>query len=144
LRSDSDTTQLQSLTNDTVREETARWMIEHPMTEVVSRGTGKRARVPGYQVFGKTGTAQCLSPDGGYASGKYVSSFLCGAPVEDPQVLVLVVVNQASVGSEAFGGKVAAPAAANILRQTLVYLRVSPETDLMRHAADWESDVELQ
>ena len=39
-------TQLQSLTHDTVREETARWVIEHPMAEVVSRGTGKRARLP--------------------------------------------------------------------------------------------------
>jgi cell division protein FtsI (penicillin-binding protein 3) len=141
---DADATQLQSLTHDTVRAETSRWLIEHPMSDVVSRGTGKRARLPGYRVFGKTGTAQCLSPSGGYVSGKYVSSFLCGAPVEDPQILVLVVVNQATVGSEAFGGKVAAPAAANILRQALVYLRVSPDAELMRHAADWESDAELQ
>lgn len=144
LREDADATRLQGLTQETVSESTARWVIEHPMAEVVSRGTGKRARLPGYRVFGKTGTAQCLSPEGGYVSGKYVSSFLCGGPVEDPQVLVLVVVNQASVGSEAFGGKVAAPAAANILRQSLVYLRISPDADLMRHAADWESDVELQ
>lgn len=144
LDTDSESTQLRTLTHDTVSEETARWVVEKPMAEVVSRGTGKRARIPGYNVFGKTGTAQCLSTDGGYVSGKYVSSFLCGAPVEDPQLLVLVVVNQASVGSEAFGGKVAAPAAANILRQSLVYMRVSPDEDLMRHAADWESDVELQ
>lgn len=144
LSNDTESTQLHSLTHDTVSEETARWVIEKPMAEVVSRGTGKRARIPGYNVFGKTGTAQCLSPAGGYVSGKYVSSFLCGAPVEDPQLLVLVVVNQASVGSEAFGGKVAAPAAANILRQSLVYMRVSPDEALMRHAADWESDIELQ
>lgn len=144
LPDDVDATRLQALTHDTVRPETARWMVEHPMAEVVTRGTGKRARLPGYNVFGKTGTAQCLSPEGGYVSGKYVSSFLCGGPVEDPQLLVLVVVNQASVGSEAFGGKVAAPAAANILRQSLVYLRVSPDEELMRHAADWETEIELQ
>ena len=144
LHDDADAARLQALTHETVSPETARWVIEHPMAEVVSRGTGKRARVPGYHVFGKTGTAQCLSPEGGYLTGKYVSSFLCSAPVEDPQVIVLVVVNQASVGSEAFGGKVAAPAAANILRQALVYLRISTEPDLMRHAADWESEVELQ
>lgn len=144
LRDDSDAAQMQAFSHDTVSAATARWVVGHPMADVVSRGTGKRARVPGYNVFGKTGTAQCLSPEGGYVSGKYVSSFLCGAPVEDPQVLVLVVVNQASVGTEAFGGKVAAPAAANILRQSLVYLRISPDPDLMRHAADWESDIELQ
>ncbi len=144
IHDDADTAQLSSLAHDTVREETARWVIEHPMAEVVSRGTGKRAQLPGYHVFGKTGTAQCLSPEGGYVSGKYVSSFVCGAPVEDPQVLVLVVVNQASIGSEAFGGKVAAPAAGSILRQALVYLRVSPDAGQLPHAADWETDRELQ
>ncbi|MFO0919656.1 MAG: penicillin-binding protein 2, partial [Planctomycetaceae bacterium] len=143
IHGDADSTRLSALTHDTVREETARWVVEHPMAEVVTRGTGKRAQVPGYRVFGKTGTAQCLSPEGGYISGNYVSSFVCGAPVEDPQVLVLVVVNQASVGSEAFGGKVAAPAAGNMLRQTLVYLRVSPEAGILPHAADWDADREL-
>ena len=144
FRDDTDATQLQTLTHATVSAKTARWVVEHPMAEVVTRGTGKRARIAGYNVFGKTGTAQCLSPQGGYVTGKYVSSFLCGGPVENPQLMVLVVVNQASVGSEAFGGKVAAPAAANILRQSLVYLRVSPDVELMRQAADWETDVELQ
>lgn len=144
LREDAEADKLQALTHDTVGESTARWVIEHPMAEVITRGTGKRARLEGYRVFGKTGTAQCLSPQGGYVSGKYVSSFLCGAPVEDPQVMVLVVVNQASVGTEAFGGKVAAPAAATILRQTLVYLRVSPDAKFLHHAADWQSNVELQ
>ncbi|MCX7411743.1 MAG: hypothetical protein NTZ32_27010 [Planctomycetales bacterium] len=47
-------------------------------------------------------------------------SRFCGAPVEDPQLLVLVVVNQSSVGGETFGGKVAVPAAASILKQSLV------------------------
>lgn len=104
----------------------ARWLVEGPLREVVTRGTGRRARIPGYEVFGKTGTAQVLSPHGGYQHGRYVSSFLCGGPVDDPQALVLVVVNQAGQGGEAFGGKVAAPTAAEILRQTLVYLRVPP------------------
>jgi cell division protein FtsI/penicillin-binding protein 2 len=124
----------------TVSAETAQWMIEHPMQEVVTRGTGKKARIPGYHVFGKTGTAQCLSPDGGYVHGKYISSFVCGAPVEAPRLLVVVVVNQSSVGGEAFGGKVAAPAAANILRQSLVYLRISPDEQLLRAAKNWKND----
>ena len=75
---------------------------KHPMQEVVTRGTGKKARIPGYHVFGKTGTAQCLSPDGGYVHGKYISSFVCGAPAESPRLLALVVVNQSSVGGETF------------------------------------------
>ena len=128
------------MTTPTVSRETARWIIEHPMQEVVVRGTGKKARIPGYHVFGKTGTAQCLSADGGYVHGKYISSFVCGAPVESPRLLTLVVVNQSSVGGETFGGKVAAPAAANILRQALVYLRISPDDQLLRAAANWKDD----
>lgn len=104
----------------------ARWMVEGPLREVVSRGTGRKAQLAGYSVFGKTGTAQALSSEGGYQHGRYISSFVCGGPVEDPRALVLVVVNQAGRGTEAFGGKVAAPAAAEILRQTLLYLRVAP------------------
>ena len=128
------------MTTSTVSRETAQWIIEHPMQEVVVRGTGKKARIPGYHVFGKTGTAQCLSADGGYVHGKYISSFVCGAPVESPRLLTLVVVNQSSVGGETFGGKVAAPAAANILRQALVYLRISPDDQLIRAAANLKDD----
>ena len=134
------TTALKGMTKPTVTSQTARWFIEHPMQEVVTRGTGKKARIPGYHVFGKTGTAQCLSPDGGYLHGKYISSFVCGAPAESPRLLALVVVNQSSVGGETFGGKVAAPAAANILRQSLVYLRISPDDHLLRAAANWKND----
>ncbi len=141
LADPNDTTNgLGGMSEPTVAAETARWMIEHPMQEVVTRGTGKKARIPGYHVFGKTGTAQCLSPEGGYLHGKYISSFVCGAPAESPRLLVLVVVNQSSVGGETFGGKVAAPAAANILRQSLVYLRISPDDHLLRAAKNWKNE----
>lgn len=129
------------LVQQTVSRGTAKWLVEGPMHEVVTRGTGKRARIPGYNVFGKTGTAQSLSPQGGYTSGKYISSFVCGGPVENPQLLVLVVVNQASVGSESFGGKVAAPAAAEILKQSLVYRRISPDEKLLQEARLWKDEV---
>ncbi|HTN00280.1 MAG TPA: hypothetical protein VL132_00290, partial [Planctomycetaceae bacterium] len=62
-------------------------------------------------------------------------------PVENPRLLVLVVVNQASVGSESFGGKVAAPAAAEILKQSLVYLRISPDQKLIQEARAWRDEV---
>ena len=139
-RADDSTAAVRSIAEETVSPETARWLVAGPMQEVITRGTGKRARVPGYNVFGKTGTAQCLSPSGGYVYGKYISSFVCGAPVEDPQLLVLVVVNQSSVGGETFGGKVAAPAAASILKQPLVYLRISPDEHLLKAASNWKDD----
>ena len=134
------TAAVRQISESTVNPAVAKWLVDVPMQEVVTRGTGKRARIPGYNVFGKTGTAQCISPSGGYVHGKYISSFVCGAPVEDPRLLVLVVVNQSSVGGETFGGKVAAPAAANILKQSLVYLRISPDQHLLDAAAKWKDD----
>jgi cell division protein FtsI (penicillin-binding protein 3) len=108
--------------------ETARWLVEGPMRDVVLRGTGTRANLPGYSVFGKTGTAQKLDPETRtYSVDKYVGSFLCGAPAAAPRVMVLVVVDEPSVGGSHFGGTVAAPAAAEILRQTLAYLKVPPD-----------------
>jgi cell division protein FtsI (penicillin-binding protein 3) len=106
----------------------ARWLIEQPMTEVVRRGTGQRAQVAGYTVFGKTGTAQKLDPQTGtYSATKYVGSFLCGAPAADPRVLVLVVVDEPTTNGSHYGGTVAAPSAAEILRQTLIHLRVAQD-----------------
>ena len=95
-------------------------------TVMDSDGTGRFAQIEEWPVAGKTGTAQSLSPKGGYRHGKYIASFVCGAPVENPQLLVLVVVNQATTGGEAFGGRVAAPAAAEILRQALEYRHIPP------------------
>jgi cell division protein FtsI/penicillin-binding protein 2 len=134
------TAAVRQIRETTVRPDVARWLVEVPMQEVVTRGTGKRARIPGYNVFGKTGTAQCISPNGGYLHGKYISSFVCGAPVDDPRLLVLVVVNQSSVGGETFGGRVAAPAAANILKQALVYLRIAPDQHLLHAASNAKDD----
>jgi cell division protein FtsI/penicillin-binding protein 2 len=105
-----------------VSAEIADWIVQEPMTEVVRRGTGTRAKLPDRIVFGKTGTAQALTPEGSYRSDRYVSSFLGGSPPENPRLLVLVVVDQAAEGSEQFGGKVAAPAVAAILKQSLDYL----------------------
>jgi cell division protein FtsI (penicillin-binding protein 3)/stage V sporulation protein D (sporulation-specific penicillin-binding protein) len=55
--------------------------------------------------------------------------------VESPRLLVLVVVNQSSVGGETFGGRVAAPAAASILQQALAHLHISPDKSLLKEAA---------
>jgi cell division protein FtsI (penicillin-binding protein 3) len=108
--------------------EAARWLVEGPMRDVVLRGTGTRANVPGYSVFGKTGTAQKLDPaTRAYSADKYVSSFLCGAPAANPRVIVLVVVDEPLSGGSHYGGTVAAPAAAEILRQTLAYLKIPPD-----------------
>lgn len=104
--------------------ESARWLVETAMVQVVERGTGQRAQIDGVEVFGKSGTAQKIDPaTGQYSSRRHVSSFVCGAPADDPRVLVLVSVNEPTQGGSDFGGTVAAPSAAAILRETLEYLR---------------------
>ncbi len=70
-------------------------------------GTGVRAKIPGYTVAGKTGTAQ-KAENGGYSKTDYVASFVGFFPADDPQVEVMVVVD--SPRGNIFGGLVAAPA----------------------------------
>lgn len=124
---DPETASIRRSNAQAVSRDAADWVVSVPMKEVMTRGTGKQAQLKGYDVFGKTGTAQSLAPTGGYRHGKYIASFVCGAPVNNPQLLVLVVVNQATIGGEAFGGRVAAPAAAEILRKALEYRHVPPD-----------------
>ncbi len=111
--------------SNTVSPQIAKWLVETPMREVVKRGTGRRAKIAGHSVFGKTGTAQKLDPQTGrYSENEYVCSFLCGAPAESPRVLVLVTIDAPTKGKNPGGGTVAAPTAARILEKTLIQLRV--------------------
>lgn len=96
------------------------------LAETVRSGTGRAARIPGYQVFGKTGTAQIARPGAGYIPGAYVGSFLGAAPCTEPRAAVIVSLYRPS--REAYyGGTVAAPTVARILGDTLHYLQVPPE-----------------
>jgi cell division protein FtsI/penicillin-binding protein 2 len=94
------------------------------LVRTVNSGGGRKAKIDGYQVFGKTGTAQVAREDGrGYAPGKYQGSFLCGAPASDPRVAVLVSV-YVPRGRAYYGGTVAAPTAGKIVADVLSYMRV--------------------
>lgn len=87
----------------------------------VLEGTGRRAYVPGYRLGGKTGTAQKVI-DGRYAKGKYIYSFGGVAPVDDPKIAILVIVDEPT-GNQ-LGGYVAGPHVASVVEQTLNYLEV--------------------
>ncbi|MBT6157105.1 MAG: penicillin-binding protein 2, partial [Planctomycetaceae bacterium] len=109
----------------TVGAEAAAWVVSGPMRGVVQRGTGKKAQLPDFTVFGKSGTAQKHDPaTGKYSTNRHVCSFVCGAPAENPRALVLVLVDEPTVGTSHYGGTVAAPAASRILQKTLLHLRV--------------------
>lgn len=95
----------------------AEWLVQEPMKQVVERGTGKSAKVPGMSIFGKTGTAQKLDLlTGTYSDKAWVLSFVCGAPAEDPEVVVLVMVDEPTAPGIHYGGTVAAPTASRILQ----------------------------
>jgi len=91
---------------------------------VVDDGTGKNAYVAGYRVGGKTGTAQKII-NGRYAPGKYIASFVAAVPADDPKMVILVIVDEPTVGSY-YGGSTAAPIAKKVIEDTLKYLEVEP------------------
>jgi cell division protein FtsI/penicillin-binding protein 2 len=89
-------------------------------------GTASQVSVPGYQLAGKTGTANKVDPSTGqYSQTAYVASFIGFAPASDPKLLVAVVVDEPHSAS-IFGGTVAAPAVAQIMSFALPYLRIPP------------------
>ena len=89
---------------------------------VVASGTGKNGQVAGYRIGGKTGTA-----DKGQ-TGDVVVSFLCFAPVDDPQVIMLITMDTPSraTGTYVSGGNMVAPTASNVMAEILPYLGVEP------------------
>jgi cell division protein FtsI/penicillin-binding protein 2 len=89
-------------------------------------GTAEEARVQGYTLAGKTGTAEKPDPvNGGYAKGKYYASFIGYAPAQKPRLLVAVMVDEPQ--GEIYGGQVAAPAFEKIVSFALPYLRIPPQ-----------------
>ncbi|MES0370678.1 MAG: penicillin-binding transpeptidase domain-containing protein [Mariprofundaceae bacterium] len=89
-----------------------------------SNGTGGLAVPTGYRVAGKTGTAQKPSADGSYADDKFTAVFAGIAPVENPELVVVVVIDEPQ--KSIYGGQVAAPVFRNIVGTALPYLAVSP------------------
>ncbi len=95
--------------------------VRKMMASVVSDGTGRNAQIAGYQVAGKTASAQKLDDDS--EQEVYVASFVCFAPADDPKVAILVGVDNTHDGYRS-GGAVAAPIAKQVLEPTLEYLNV--------------------
>lgn len=114
--------------SETISPEVSRWLVETVMSDVVKRGTGRKARLDDYTVFGKTGTAQKRDPrTGKYSNRLHVSSFVGGAPAANPRVVVLVMVDEPTGSGEHFGGDIAAPPAREIIHKSLRQLGVPPE-----------------
>jgi len=112
---------------EVVPEATARYVSESLMEVVSERGTARLAHVAGFTVAGKTGTAQKVSPAGGYAPGKYVVSFVGYLPAEDPRFVCLVMIDDATISSGLnYGGTLAAPVFSRIGERAARYLDLIP------------------
>lgn len=98
-------------------------LVAEMMAQTVEQGIG-RAKVPGYRVAGKSGTAQLPTPFG-YDEQKTIASFVGFAPVEDPQVIVLVRLDEPT--SSEWGAHTAAPAFSWLARRLFVLLEIPPQ-----------------
>jgi len=102
------------------------------MQKVVTEGTGTAAKVPGYTVAGKTGTAQVALPNGrGYARGTYIGSFIGYLPAENPQLLICVKLDQPR--NSIFGGTVAAPVFSTLAKFSVEHLKIQPVKHAKKH-----------
>ena len=104
-----------------ISEETANKVLSM-MGSVVNEGTGKNAKVSGYYIGGKTGTSE-----DGVNTGKYVTSFVGVANVDDPDVVIIIILYNPTGEGGHQGGGVAAPIASQVLGEVLPYLEVKKE-----------------
>ncbi|MCF7974232.1 MAG: penicillin-binding protein 2 [Phycisphaerae bacterium] len=105
----------------------AKYLVQDALVAVINHpeGTGRKAALKRWQVFGKTGTAQIARSDGaGYEENAFMASFIGGAPAEDPAVVVLVTIRHPNrkLNKGYTGGTVSGPVVAEILDRTLTYL----------------------
>jgi cell division protein FtsI (penicillin-binding protein 3) len=110
-------------------EETSAEMLRI-MREVVVNGTARRADVPGYEIGGKTGTADKVRPDGGYYRDKVMSTFAAVFPTSQPQYVLVVSLDEPTDRSGKFpartAGRTAAPVAADIIRRAAPVMNMRP------------------
>ena len=102
---------------------TVRHMLEAAASD---KGTGKRAMIDGYSVGGKTGTLHKVKASGGYDQHRYMSAFAGLAPVDNPRLVTVVVIDEPRDG-DYFGGLVAAPVFSEVTGNALRLLQVTPD-----------------
>ncbi|MBU5467740.1 stage V sporulation protein D [Virgibacillus sp. MSJ-26] len=102
--------------------------VSKTLESVVAYGTGRPAYVDGYRVGGKTGTAQKVGEDGRYLANDHIVSFIGFAPADDPEIVVLVAIDNPK-DTVQFGGVVAAPIVGTIIGDSLNALGIEQRTD---------------
>jgi cell division protein FtsI (penicillin-binding protein 3) len=127
-----------------ISEETARTVMALLKGTTEKGGTGEGAVPPGYDVAGKTGTAQKVDGLlGGYADDRYVSGFMGLAPAEEPKIVLLVAIDEPQGNN--YGGIVAAPVFRAVTEKILPYLNIHPKgTVIVKNEIDSSSHNEAQ
>lgn len=118
------------LKRQVISEETSKQM-RYALECVVAKGSGKKAYVDGYRIGGKTGTAQ-IADNGVYKDGSYILSFIAGAPMNDPKVVVYFSIKEPKNCIQ-YGGTTVGPIIQRIMSEILDYLKVEK---------DYENDID--
>ncbi|QVK17064.1 stage V sporulation protein D [Mycoplasmatota bacterium] len=112
--------------------------VRFALESVVAKGTGRNAFIDGYRVGGKTGTAQ-KAVDGVYLDNNYIVSFVGAAPMNDPQLVVYVAIDNPK-NTIQYGGVVAAPIVKEILQEALPILGIPKQPDQIEKELRWGWD----
>jgi cell division protein FtsI/penicillin-binding protein 2 len=108
-----------------IEEETAEKVLDILTGVLTEKGTGYKAKIEGYDIGGKTGTAQIAdTKKGGYLEGEFYASFVGFLPVPDPKIVVLVTLDRPL--GEVYGGQTAAPIFKNIVERIAPHLNILP------------------
>ncbi|MEH7382424.1 penicillin-binding protein [Bacillus sp. JJ1533] len=116
------------------------------LRQVVTDGTGKAYDLEGYQVAGKTGTAQIPSPKGGYLTGRgnFLYSFLGMAPVDDPKLIVYVAVEKPKLKDTDIGHEPVVMVFNHVMKNSLQYLNIQPKEQNPEDQVNIDKEIEVE
>ena len=104
--------------------------MKNILAHVVAEGTGRMARLSKFKVAGKTGTAQKVE-NGRYSHSKFIATFVGFAPLDNPRIAMVVIVDEPTRGTH-YGGTVSAPTFKKVANKVLKYLRASDDLEMVK------------
>ena len=125
-----------------VIDEDVSFKMRYALENVVAKGGAKGSYISGYKIGGKTGTAQ-KAVDGQYLSNEYILSYICAAPIDDPQIVIYMALD-APKSNIQYGGTVVAPIVKKVLEDVLVYLDVDKVDSQVEKVKLWDDPIQIK